>query len=149
MEISKPAPSFLRFGRHLVRLRHKDQTPTCLKCNRHGHQAKMCPDIFCFNCEELGYMTDSCPEEVQCCICRVTGHMEADCSFSFNRRSSRLLSDTSVTRLFNNLPSCLQILLNLLSNPPSLLMRHPPNSVLISQRKHPNRLLSLVYLIVK
>ena len=32
MEISKPVPSFLRFGRYLVLLKHKDQTPTCRKC---------------------------------------------------------------------------------------------------------------------
>ena len=61
MEISKPVPSFLRFGRYLVRLKHKDQTPTRRKYNRPGHQAKTCPNILCFNCEELGHMSDSCP----------------------------------------------------------------------------------------
>ena len=35
VEISKPVP-FLRFGRYLVRLKHRDQTPTCRKCNRPG-----------------------------------------------------------------------------------------------------------------
>ena len=45
MEISKPVPSFLRFGRYLVRLKHKDQIPTCRKCNRPGHQARTCPNI--------------------------------------------------------------------------------------------------------
>ena len=49
MEISKPVPSFLRFGTYLARLKHKDQTPSCRKCNRPGHQAKTCPNIFCFN----------------------------------------------------------------------------------------------------
>ena len=44
--------------------------------------AGMCPDIFCFHCEKLGHMTDSCPEEVNCCICHVARHMAADCSFS-------------------------------------------------------------------
>ena len=43
-------------------------------------------------------MTDSFPEEVHCCICRVpAGHMAGDCSFSWNRRSSLLRSDTSDT----------------------------------------------------
>lgn len=59
--------------------------------------ARMCPDTFCFHCEELGHMTDSCPEEVNCCICHVARHMAADCSFSWNRRSSLLRSDTSDT----------------------------------------------------
>ena len=44
-------------------------------------------------------MTDSCPEEVHCCICRVTGHMAADCSYSWNCRSSVLRSDNSDTHL--------------------------------------------------
>lgn len=42
-------------------------------------------------------MTDSCPEEVNCCICHVARHMAADFSFSWNRRSSLLRSDTSDT----------------------------------------------------
>ena len=45
MEISKPVPSFLRFGRYLVRLKHKDQIPTCRRCNRPSHQARTCPNI--------------------------------------------------------------------------------------------------------
>ena len=99
MEISEPVPSFLRFGRYLVRLKHKDQTPTCRKCNRTGHQAKTCPNIFCFNCGKLGHMTDSCPEHVHCCICRVTGDMAADCPYSWNRRSSFLRPDAADTPL--------------------------------------------------
>ena len=39
--------------------------------------ARMCPDIFCFHYEELGHMTDSCPEEVNCCICHIARHMAA------------------------------------------------------------------------
>ena len=42
-------------------------------------------------------MNDSCPEEVNCCICHIARHMAADCSFSWNRRSSLLRSDTSDT----------------------------------------------------
>ena len=54
---------------------------------------------------------------------------------------------TPLTRLCNNPPSRgVQLLLNLLSNLPGLLMRYLPKSVrslLISQRNLPNRLLSL------
>ena len=45
MEISKPVPSFLRFGRYLVRLKHKDQIPTSRRCNRPSHQARTCANI--------------------------------------------------------------------------------------------------------
>ena len=72
-----------------------DQTLNCRKCSRPGHQAKMYSNIFYFNCEELEHMTDCCPEEVQCCVCRVADQTAADCSFSRNRRSSLLRSDTS------------------------------------------------------
>ena len=95
MELSTPVLPFLRFGKYLVCLKHKDQTPTGGKCNRPGPQARTCPNIFCFNCEELEHLTDFCPNEVHCCICRVTGHMAADCFFSWNRRSSVLRTSTS------------------------------------------------------
>ena len=62
-------------------------------------------------------MTDSSSEEVNCCIYRVPGHMAADCSFfSF-------YDPTPLTRLCNNPPSReVQLLPNLLSNPPVLVM---------------------------
>ena len=44
-------------------------------------------------------MTDSCPDEIHCCVCRVTGHMAADCPYSWNRRSPVLRSDNSDTHL--------------------------------------------------
>ena len=53
---------------------------------------------------------------------------------------------TPLTRLYNHPLSCLQLLLNLLSSPPSLLMWYLPYSVrtlLISQHNLPNQLLSL------
>ena len=94
MAIYKPVPSFLRCERYLVRLKHKDQTPTCHKCNRPGNQARTCPYMFCFNREELEHMTGSVPEAINCCICRVVGHMAADCLYSWNRRSSLLRSES-------------------------------------------------------
>ena len=54
-----------------------------------------------------------------------------------------------MTRLCNNLPSCEQLLPNLVSNPLCLLMLYLPNSfrsLLISQRNLPSRLQSLVNL---
>ena len=48
-------PSYLRFGKFLIRLPHDGQEHTCRKCNHLGHFANDCPNTFCFNCEELGH----------------------------------------------------------------------------------------------
>ena len=123
MEISKPVPSFLRFGRYLVRLKHKDQTPTCRKCNRPGHQARVCPNIFCFHCEELEHMTDSCPKlkkfTATFALLLATWQLIVG---SHGISVSLFYDPTTLTRPCDNPPSCLQRLLNLLSNPPTLLM---------------------------
>ena len=44
-------PSFLRFGKFLIRLYHDGQQPTCRKCNRLDHKAAECHNIICFNCD--------------------------------------------------------------------------------------------------
>ena len=80
-------PSFLRFGRSLVRLRYNGQVPTCRRCNRVGHQAKECPNTVCFNCDELGHQAGSCPHAMRCSICKSENHVAVDCSFC-NRTAS-------------------------------------------------------------
>ena len=150
METSKPFQSFSAFskrtrylpGRYLVRLKHKDQTPICRKYSRPGHQTGTWPDTFCFNCEELERMTDSCPEEIHCCIFRVTGHMAADCSYS--DMESPFFSFT-IWQLWY--ASATTFLVAGLSNPLSLLMCYLPHSfrsLSNSQRNLPRRLLSIV-----
>ena len=74
-------PSFLRFGRRLVRLKYNGQVPTCRRCNRVGHQAKECPNTVCFNCDELGHQAGSCPHAMRCSICKSENHVAVDCSF--------------------------------------------------------------------
>ena len=83
MKLNESIPSFLRFGRKLLRVKHEGQTPTCRKCNRPGHLARSCPNEVCFNCDELGHQFRDCPEVTKCSICREDGHFAVDCRLSW------------------------------------------------------------------
>ena len=83
MKLNQSIPSFLRFGRFLVRVWHPGQTSTCRKCNRPGHVARDCENVICFNCEDLGHVSRECPEPVVCSICRDTGHVANRCRLSW------------------------------------------------------------------
>ena len=87
IRIRQPIPSYLRFGKFLVRLSHDGQDHTCRRCNRVGHFANDCPNTFCFNCEELGHKADSCPHPDRCCICKSEGHRARFCPLSWYRSS--------------------------------------------------------------
>ena len=83
MKLNQSIPSFLRFGRFVVRVWHPGQTSTCRKCNRPGHVARDCENVIGFNCEELGHVSRECPEPVVCSICRDTGHVANRCRLSW------------------------------------------------------------------
>ena len=87
VRINAPIPSYLRFGKFLIRLTHDGQDHTCRRCNRVGHFANDCPHTFCFNCEDQGHMAGSCPNAELCCICKSEGHRARYCRFSWNRTS--------------------------------------------------------------
>ena len=55
MCIDDSIPSFIRFGRRLVRVSYHGQQRTCRRRNQPGHQAKDCHTKFCFNCERVGH----------------------------------------------------------------------------------------------
>ena len=61
VRIIKPIPSFLRFGKLLLFLKHEGQVPTCRRCNQPGHFSYLCVDKICFNCEQLGHEAPACP----------------------------------------------------------------------------------------
>ena len=75
----EPFPSYLRFGKFLVRLFHDGQQHTCRRCNCAGHFANECQNIVCFNCDELGHQYRDCSEAVRCCICKSTKHLARCC----------------------------------------------------------------------
>ena len=83
VRISKPIPSFLRFGKFQVFVKHSGQVPTCRKCNRPGHFSNVCPNRVCFNCEGLGHEARDCPCPVLCCICKEEGHLGINCTYSW------------------------------------------------------------------
>ena len=85
VKITRDIPSFLRFGKFLLRVSHDGQQQTCRKCNRAGHFASACPNTICFNCDELGHQAPNCPHEIRCCICKARHHLARDCAFSWHR----------------------------------------------------------------
>ena len=81
VRVSKPIPSFLRFGKFQVFVKHGGQVPTCRKCNRPGHN--VCPNRVCFNCKGLDHEARHCPCPVLCCLCKEEGHLGINCTYSW------------------------------------------------------------------
>lgn len=85
VQIIQPLPSYLRFGKFLVRLSHDGQQHTCRRCNRAGHFAHECQNVICFNCEELGHQSKECGGPVLCCICKSPDHRARRCPFAWHK----------------------------------------------------------------
>lgn len=83
--LSKHIPSFMRFGKFLLRVKYSGQLPTCRKCHCHDHQAKACPNTVCYNCDGIGHTCQNCPTGELCLICRSSEHRAAYCPFSWRR----------------------------------------------------------------
>ena len=83
VRVIKPIPSFLRFGKLLLLLKHNGQVPTCRRCNRPGHFSNQCVDKICFNCEQLGHKAPTCPAPTLCSICKSEGHLGRQCPYSW------------------------------------------------------------------
>ena len=87
--LNHPIPSFLRFGKFLVRLQYEGQVPTCRKCNRPDHKAAECRNKICFNCDGLGHEARDCIRPMYCCICKSGQHLARDCKFSWHRAAPK------------------------------------------------------------
>ena len=83
IRIIKPIPSFLRFGKIQIYLKHNGQLPTCRRCNCPGHYSNACNNKICFNCEETGHEARQCTQPLLCCICKEPGHLGANCYYSW------------------------------------------------------------------
>ena len=84
VRIVKPIPSFLRFGKYQILLKHDGQLPTCRRCNLAGHFSNVCNMKICFNCEKLGHEACSCPAPALCNFCKEDGHLSRDCRYSWD-----------------------------------------------------------------
>ena len=94
MELSESITSFMRFGRKLLTIKHKGQIPTCRKCHLPDHVARACPNVVCFNCDQLGHTFSDCTEDIKCCIYKEDGHYAIDCRMSWWHRPA--LADIDV-----------------------------------------------------
>ena len=83
VRISKPIPSFLRFGKFQVFVKRSSQVPKCRKCNLPGHFSNVCPNRVSFNCEGLRHEAHDCPCPVLCCLCKEEGHLGINCIYSW------------------------------------------------------------------
>lgn len=79
----KPIPSFLRFGKYQILLKHDGQQPTCRRCNLTGHFSNACPNKICFNCENIGHEANMCPAPKLCSLCKSDEHLSANCTYSW------------------------------------------------------------------
>ena len=84
VRITKPIPSFLRFGKYQIFLKHDGQLPTCRRCNLAGHFSNNCNFKVCFNCENIGHEAGSCPAPALCSFCKEDGHRSRDCRYSWD-----------------------------------------------------------------
>ena len=86
MELQQPIPSFLRFGRRLAHVKHDGQVLACRKCHLPDHVARACPDVVCFNCDQLGHTYRDCTAPIKCRICKEDSHYAVDCPLFWLRR---------------------------------------------------------------
>ena len=84
MDINTDIPSFLRFGKFLLRVFYEGQPKTCRRCNSPDHLAKDCNNTFCFNCDSIGHVYK--PSNVKCCICKEESHKAIYCQLSWSWR---------------------------------------------------------------
>ena len=84
VRITKPIPSFLRFGKYQVFLKHDGQVPTCRRCNLAGHFSNVCNLKVCFNCGNIGHEAGYCPAPALCNFCKENGHRSRDCRYSWD-----------------------------------------------------------------
>ena len=83
VKIRQPIPSYLRFGRIQVVLKHQGQEETCRHCNLPGHYAHSCNQEICYNCDNPGHQARSCPQPILCSICHSDSHRAKACPHSW------------------------------------------------------------------
>ncbi|XP_074629424.1 uncharacterized protein LOC141887019 [Acropora palmata] len=106
MVIHTPIPSYIRFGKYLVRVQYSNQPPTCRRCNSPDHMARDCNQEVCFNCDSTGHVARTCPDGVRCCICKELGHKALDCQLSWSFRPLSERSPIAESEVNEDSTSC-------------------------------------------
>lgn len=76
-------PSYLRFGKFLIRLSRDGQLHTCRRCNQQGHFANECAYRVCYNCDAIGHESKDSVEDILCSFCKSNSHLARYCRFSW------------------------------------------------------------------
>ena len=85
VHILRPIPSYLRFGKILIVLKHQGQKETCRHCNLPGHYAHSCKEEICFNCEVTRHQAPTCSSPTLCSLCHNRYHKARNCPHSWDR----------------------------------------------------------------
>lgn len=84
VKIRNPIPSYLRFGKIRIALKHQGQEETCRHCNLPGHYAHSCNQEICYNCDTPGHQARTCPNPILCSICHSDSHRARACTHSWS-----------------------------------------------------------------
>ena len=87
MVVRQPIPPFMKFGPFLVLIFYPEQPRVCWKCNSPDHIGRVCPDDYCFNCDQTGHQSHACEERIKCSLCKSEEHLAIDCPGSWGRRT--------------------------------------------------------------
>ena len=74
-------------------VKHEGQVPNCRKCDLPDEVARSCPNVICFNCDQLGHTFRDCTEPIKCSICKEDGYYTVDCPLSWGRPPSSYHDD--------------------------------------------------------
>lgn len=83
VRVIKPIPSFFRFGKMQIYVKHSNQLPACRRCNCPEHYSNTCNNKVCFNCEKTGHEARQCLHPMLCWMCKEPGHLGANCDYSW------------------------------------------------------------------
>ena len=87
MIVRQPIPPFMKFGPFLVRIFYPEQPRVCWKCNSPDHIGRVCPEYYCFNCDQTGHQSHACEERIKCSLCKSEEHLAIDCPGNWGRRT--------------------------------------------------------------
>ena len=101
LNVDKPIPNSVRWGRFWVRIFCDNQKTECGYCGETTHPYFKCPTKIekqqrCYKCLQPGHQAWECKGEVVCSLCLKPGHVKKQCNSSKNTKSSQEAPETEV-----------------------------------------------------